>query len=246
MSLRKWSFSSRLSLLFPALIAVGCTAVPPVETLEEEDIEGRVMREELTSNRGRLQFPKIGVAIPVNSQLKPGIITGIRGQIEAVQKGMWFGFEFDYANMDSKDPVTSGTSQAELAAADTEQLFESYDRYQLMLTWDYDIPLGDGPFIPIFYAGLGLGAAAFNPKEASGFTSADFDVGYAFVARPEVGFLFPFHENIGAFLELSGDFIPEFQFTGDTRINGQATNVDIGEEVGFSTINVFAGLTIRW
>ena len=84
MSLRKWSFRSSLSWLYPALIAMGCTAAPPAETLEDEDSEARVMREELTSNRGRVQFPKVGVAIPVNSELKPGIIYGIRGQIEAV------------------------------------------------------------------------------------------------------------------------------------------------------------------
>ncbi len=246
MSPRMWSCRSPLFWLFPALIAMGCTALPPVDTFEEEDIEGRVMREELTSNRARLQFPKVGVAIPVNSKLKPGIIVGLRGQIEAVQKGMWFGLEFDYAAIDSKDPVSRGTSQADLNAAETEQLFESHERYQLMFTWDYDIPLGEGPFIPIFYAGLGLGAVAINPDEAPGFTAADFDVAYVFVARPEIGLLFPFHENIGAFLELSGDYIPALQFTGDTRINGQAANVDIGDSVGFSTINVFIGLNFRW
>lgn len=252
MSAGKRSFLARFP--WPALwvLAAGCAGAPdPFD--EDEDVEARAMRTEMLKHRGRVE-PKGGIAIPMNSEFDVALpvgsdemMLGVKGMFEAVQKGMWFGFEFNAIGMESKDPIPLSTpppSESQLLAADTEQLMESHDRFTFMITWDYDIPTGDGLYYPIFRFGLGLGLVVIFPSEADGNTLLDFEEAYGFVARPTVGFRFPFHENFGAFVEANYDFIPEIQLTGRNEVT--RSNVDIGDEVDFSSLNLWAGFSFEW
>jgi hypothetical protein len=248
--------SSRIRTLLCAMawswlgiLALGCATAGNREPAEEdEDIEARAMRTEMLEHRGRLE-PKTGIVFPINNQLSnsdPGSpVIGMKGQFEAVSKGMWFGVEFNFVRMDTQNPVPSPLpSGVNLLTLKTEQLLERVDRYEAFLTWDYDIPLGDGPYWPLFRLGLALGAVAFHGYEAPGNSLLQFDDGYTFVGRPSVGFRFPFTEHIGAFVEGSYDYMPKVQFSG--RQTGSPDRVNIGNDVEFSAANVMLGISFEF
>lgn len=234
------------------LLALGCKAVPPspMDYEEEENIEETVLRTEMMKHRARVE-PKTGVLIPVNGDFEiadlSSPVIGVKGSFEAIQKGMFFGLEFNYAHFETKNPLQPSQSgpleAAELDALPTESLFESFDQYKLLFTWDYDIPLGTSLYSPIFRIGVGLGAVGIDPTEAPGNTLREFNQEFTFVGRPTIGFRFPFHEHIGAFIEANYDFIPEIQMTGKTLDE----NVNIGDnKVNFSTGNIWFGLSFEW
>jgi hypothetical protein len=247
MSLRAGSFLGVVSLSLLGLLAQGCRSGPAPVLEEDEDIAAKVMQSEMLEHRARLE-PKTGLVIPINSHYKiatpADAVAGIEGKFEAVQKGMWFGLNFDFATIESENPLARGASQSEFLAAKTEQLMHSLDRYELLLTWNYDIPTGEGLYYPIFRAGLGMGAVAIHPNAAEGNALLEFNELYSFVGRPTIGFRFPFHENVGAFIEAMYNYIPEARFNGTNRNTG--TKVDIGNRVELSTINVFAGISFEW
>ena len=248
MSTRTRTFMCAMAWSWLGLLALGCAAATnrePVE--EEEDVEARAMRTEMLEHRGRLE-PKTGFIFPINDRLKSSDpsspVLGMKGQFEAVSKGMWFGVEFLFARLDTKDPITTALSAPELLTLKTEQLLRQVDRYEAFLTWDYDIPLGDGPYWPLFRFGLGLGAVALNGYEARGNTLLAFDTAYNFVGRPSLGFRFPFTEHVGAFAEGSFDYIPKTQFSGHQR--GTKDRVNIGNDVEFSAANVMLGISFEF
>ena len=229
------------------ILVTGCNTVPSApedEVLaEDRDAETEAMSTEMLRQRGRIE-PRVGVAVPVNSNLESGAGAGVRAQLEAVQKGLFFGIQFDWITMDSKDPIDPGTNQNTLLSLDTENLLDSLDRFQLLATVDYDIPLARGDLSPIFRLGLGVGGVIFGFDEAEGNTSLEFDEGFSVVVQPRLGFLFPFHESFGAFVDAEYSFIPELQITGVNRATRE--NVDIGDTVELSTINVWFGFNFTW
>jgi len=242
------SFLGLISISLLGLTAPGCATRPSGPPGEEEDIEAQTMRESMLTRRARLE-PKGGIVWPQNDKYDVGWGAGIKGQIEAIEKWLWFGLQFDYAAVDTKDPlevVGPSVPAPDLGSLKTEQQMKSFDRYQMLLTFDYEIPTGPELYYPIFRIGIGLGATAINPKEAPGNNLVEFDNHYAFVAQPTLGFRFPIHENVGLFVEGQYNFIPQAQLTGVEKITGQDQNVDIGNEVEFSTVNVFAGISFEW
>jgi len=244
MSLHQRSLTGVILASWLAFVTLGCTVTPSQAPLaEEEDIEAQVLQTALIRNRARLE-PKGGVVVPLNAEYDVAAAAGIRGQIEAVIRGMWFGLEFDYANVETTDPITRGSTQQEQLSADTENLMEYFDRYQLLLTWDYEIDTGSGPFYPTFRFGLGLGGVMVAPQEAPGNTLLDFDDFFTVVVQPRVGFRFPFHENVGAFFQANLNWSPEGQLSGDNGLTRE--NVDIGDKVEFSAIEIWGGLSFEW
>jgi hypothetical protein len=252
-----------ISWSFIGLLAIGCQSTPtgagPAE--DEQDMEGSIERGEMMKHRARLE-PKTGVSIPINNEFDISNpidgVAGLKGAFEAIQKGFWFGLEFNYMSYETRNPVQqpvgSPSEPDSLAAVKTETLIKDFDRYTMMITFDYDIPLGDkvptednpGPdfYSPIFSFGLGLGAVAFNFDEAPGNVLTSFDKSINFVARPTVGFRFPFHEHIALFLEGNFDWIPQTQIEGQFRPTDE--NVKIGDKVDFSTANIWFGLSFGW
>src|SRR5574341_1422863 len=126
------------ALCMTALSVTGCTATPSMDADEEEDIEAQTLHTTMLRNRGHLE-PKGGLVIPTSSKYDPAAGAGLRGQIEAVMKGMWLGLDFDYASVDSSSALTRGSSEPDQLSADTEDLMKSFERYQVLFTWDYDI-----------------------------------------------------------------------------------------------------------
>ena len=260
----RWSiyavFSCSLGFLAP-----GCSTPPPPGSEEEESIEAMTERTEMMKHRARLE-PKVGIAIPVNNRfntatIADGGVSGIKGAFEAVQKGMWLGVEFDYANIESNHPLTDPqqlvTNGANLK---TEDLMKTFDRYEFLFVWEYDIPLGRNQpkaeasewdfYSPIFRPGLGLGMLTVNPKESSGNVGParrEFDNLYTFLARPTLSLLFPFHQNFGLFAEADFDWSPQSQLTGTgPSQSGGRVNTDIGSNVQFSTLNFWLGITFEF
>ncbi len=261
MSFRR-SIHGLISCSFLGLLAAGCSTPPPPGSEEEESIEAMTERTEMMTHRARLE-PKTGIAVPINDRFEIATPTdgmsGIKGAIEVVQKGMWLGLEFDFAEIDTKNPaqnvqdlITQGSTLK------TENLMKSFDRYEFLFTWDYDIPLGSylpSPensgwdfYSPILRPGLGLGAVAINPKEADAVAPlGEFDNLIAFLARPNLSLLFPFHQHLGLFVEADFDWIPESQFSGKASIQGVGrVSADIGDKVELSTANFWVGLTIEF
>jgi hypothetical protein len=264
MSVSLGSVRRLISWSFIGLLAIGCQSTPngpAVADGEEGDMEASIERDEMMKHRARLE-PKTGISFPMNNEFEVADpsdgVGGIKGAFEAIQKGFWFGLEFDYMAFDSKNPaqtpVGTPNEPASLAAFTTETLIKNFDRYTILATFEYDILLGDhvptvdNPgfdfFSPIFSFGIGLGGTAFNIEEAPGNVLTEFDKTFTFVARPTVQFRFPFHENFGLFIEGNYDWIPEVQLEGQFRPTDE--NVEIGDKVDFSTGNVWIGLTFQF
>src|ERR1041385_2364791 len=91
------------------LLGVGCRTPGAPIAPEDENIEEQAMRTEMMEHRGRFEL-KSGLMFPVNNRLSSADpsdgVLGLKGAFEAVQKGMFFGLEVDYAEMDTKDPIT--------------------------------------------------------------------------------------------------------------------------------------------
>jgi hypothetical protein len=192
--------------------------------------------------------------IPLNSEFKPSGpmdgTSGIKGSLEAVQRGLFLGIEFDYAEIESKNPLPPQTPNG---STKTERLMENFDAYKLFLTIDYDVPLGDYQpdlekskfdfYSPIFRFGLGLGAICINASEAPGNTLTSFDKQFQFVGRPTVSFLFPFHPNFAVFIEGNFDWVPKIRMTGSA--SGESVNIG-DNSVDFSTANIWFGLSFQF
>jgi hypothetical protein len=255
-----WSFLGLMALVFQsAPVAIAA------DEDEEESPDARIERTEMFKHRARLE-PKTGLRFPINDKFDVAVpfdptnaVAGVKGALEAVERGIWLGFEFTYTEFEVGDPLSAPEGlPSDITAvgnAQTEGMMESFDRYDLLLTLDYDVELGThvptpehpGPdfFSPIFTFGIGLGATVINPNESDGNPFTKFDNTYMFIARPTVGFRFPFHENVALFAEASYDFIPTIQMTGSFTPTRE--NVDIGgNTVDFSTFNLFFGLSFSW
>jgi len=238
---------------FLAFLSLGCP-IPASAADDQDDIEGQVERSMMFTQHARID-PKTGFRIPINDKIDiatpADIVTGIQAAFEAIDRGIWFGLEFDY----SLFQIASGVNP-DLVTGDTEGLMTEFDRYDILFTFDYDIPLGDHLpdveksgfdfYSPVFTFGLGLGAAIINAAETDAARETrKFDPEYAFLARPTVGFRFPFHENMGLFAQASYDFVPEFQMEGVLRQTDE--KVEIGStKVDISCFNFFFGLSFTF
>ena len=235
--------------------------LPAAERDDQDDeiTEETIMATEMLDHRARLELKtafiiptnsKFDIETPVSTDNGFQFVGGIKGSFE-VAKNTWATFEVDYARLESTSPVVPGTSQVDLLAARTEDLMEYYDRIQVFLGVDYDFVLGKsypkpewGLYSPIFRIGMGLGGTAMLPKEAEGNTLIKLHNAYAFVVRvPSLAFLFPFHENVGLFVQGDLDWVP-YKVQMDGNVQGE--NVDVGNSIEFSSFNVSMGLMFQW
>lgn len=280
MSLRLRTLRNTFAWFVLGVFAAGCKTAPPPSDIpeeEEEDVETKTALTEMMQHRAFVQL-KTGVMIPFNNEFETaGIadgVSGVKGALETIQKGMWLGMEFDYARVHSSKPVSLNwnspeqiqRSNEEFNNASTEQLMNYHDRFQVMLTWDYDIPLGKKApkkqwdlYSPIFRLGLGLGGMVVNPEEADGVKfRTDFNNAWGFVGRPNLGLTFPFQQHVQAFLEFNLDFVVgslnasdgfgiNMDGTAPTSLGDTTTqNIEDKNAVQYSTANFYFGLIFEW
>ncbi len=236
-----------LSWSVVGLLAIGCRTPSSAPSDEEENVEAEAARTEMLQHRARIE-PKTGFMIPVNNRFDVSDptdgVAGIKGSFEAF-KFIWFGAEFDYAKYNSKDPAQPGTPNPQTLSA--EQMMDNVDRYEILLSADYDIELPlfkDPTYNPILRPGIGMGFVVFNIHEAPGNTLFSFNKYYQFVGRPTLALRFPFHKNIAAFVEGNYDYIPQSKMQG--QFIGTSGTQTFGNEVQFSSGNIWLGLSFEW
>jgi hypothetical protein len=184
-------------------LIVGCQSHPEVQEdqkfeddfgteLESPPITAASVSEsEMLHRRARLE-PLIGVAVPVVGNFDPGIMAGVRGELEAFKNIFW-GVSFDWVHSEVgtgvSDILDSGGS---LEAADADQWYESADRYNLLINLSWETPIErdflgkDQPLL--LRLGLGLGTAIVVGNDDPAIARLGYHVFdyFGFVARPEV------------------------------------------------------------
>ena len=233
------------------LLGAGCKTTPSVPMgPDDETGDEQALRSEFMTHCGRIEA-KTGIVLPVNDRFdisdpSDGVV-GVKGSFEAVEKGMFFGLEFDYTGIDVKDPITPATLGAQnLLNLHTEQLLDHFKRFEFLATWDYDIvlPLTGTKYDPILRPGIGLGLVLIDPEEALGNTLVTFDNLYQFVGRPTLALRFPFTENFGAFIEANYDFVPQSNLQG--QVAPSRKTQDIGDKIEFGTGNLWFGISAEF
>ncbi len=239
----------------------GCQTAPPPTGFEtEEQIRDHLEKTQLLHRRAKVEL-KGGGAIPFDSDMEPGPAFGIKASMEAY-KNLFFGFEYGYSNHEVDETledfqrvfnVNPGLGEQLAADADPEQYFEEFDRHNFLLTFDYEIPLGDGwgLYTPIFRAGAGIGATIVIGDEVPDGTLADETdarIFGNFLFKPSVGIDFPIHENVRLFAEVNADVIPDGKLTIKTNLSqgGSQRRTRIDDSVNFSSVSFFGGVTITW
>jgi hypothetical protein len=229
-----------LSIAFVSLL-IGGSQHRLVAAEEEENPEERVASSEMLEHRARIE-PKTGIILPVNQLFKtagPGDgASGIKGSFEAVEKGIWFGLEFDYTGMK--------TEHALGVLNRSEDWMKGFDRFEILASFDYDIVLPffkNSTYNPILRPGIGAGLAIVSPVNVSPSVLELKDL-YQFVGRIALALRWPFHKNIAAFVEGDFDWIPQSKFDVSFK-NVSGTQV-LGDNVEFSTGNIWFGLSFEW
>lgn len=252
----------RLSCLFLAVgVFSGCHTSPDVEDYyyqDEESFEKQLGREEMLHQRAILDL-KGNAFIPLDTDFKVGYGGGIKGELE-VYPNLFLGLELDYVYQEVDENASdvlgqfrsNPNSQAALQAAaslDAEQWMESFERYNILFVFDYDIPFWeDDPHAPVFRFGVGLGAVIITAEEVPSDTFAEpFDarVFSQFLARPSVGLRFPFHDHFSVFTQVSLDLIP----SDNMSVSGplfDSNRTDLDGQVNFSGLNIGVGFAFTW
>lgn len=245
-------------ILLATLLAVGCrnqqvdTIPPPTyeddfgETIEAEEDEEltveSVGEEQMIRQRAQLEL-RLGARQPadvLNPDVSPinniGPAAGVKFAFE-VAKNIFIDAAFDWSHHTVDDQgETSGNFQL--------GQIDNFDRFNILVGLDYDIPLVDldlwGEARSLL---LRLGAAAgvnivkFDERESSINT---FETFVGFVFRPSVGLRLPLNDYLLVFTEVTYDLIP----TRNLETNETATVT--GEDAIFSGVGFWGGVAFEW
>lgn len=241
----------RCSWFFVAALAfAGCRTTRPVDSIPdptfEDDFgstsdapitEESVAREEMLFERAQFelrfggQFPFDILRPSEDSNIDPGLGVGAKFAYE-VEKNVFLGFLVDWTFHDVQDP-------GEVAGANQIDQIEDFQKWNFLLTFDYDVPLTESrnPLILRLGAAAGVNLEKFNERDASLNT---FDTFVSFIFRPSIGLRFPIAEHLLLFGELSYDLIPE----RDLETNESAEVSGIAPV--FSDGGIWVGLAYEW
>jgi hypothetical protein len=240
------------------ITALGCNGAPTriepakyrdhfgQELGEETITEESVGREQMLNRRAQLELRGAAV-VPIESNLEVGAGAGIKGEIETF-KNLFFGVSFDWSHLETDKQIADSVNALDTAAllnADPTELFESLDRYNFLLLFDYDVPLAKS-FSFRFGAGLGLALITFdegrNPDNVSP-PGYDLEPFVAFLFRPSIDFRWQVWEHGYLTAGASYDFIP----TGNIEISpAKGDRSEVNGSVNFSTINLGGAWVFEW
>ncbi len=252
----------RLFCLFLAVGAFyGCQTPMTVEDYyyqDEKSFNKQLGQNEMLHQRAIVDL-KANFLVPLDTDFDIGVGPSIKGELE-VYPNLFMGLELGYMTQNTDEDASdvlaqfrsNPNSQAALNAAanlDAEQWMESFDRFNILFLFDYDIPFWEeDPNAPIFRFGVGLGAVIITAEEVPADTFAEsFDsrVFTQFLARPSVGIRYPVHENILLFGELALDLIP----SDNMSVSGplfDSDRTDLDGQVNFSGLNLGFGIAFTW
>lgn len=243
-----------LSLWIAAAVLTlqGCTSSPPeIQPPRFEDDFGDETTTEITEStvqgdemlRQRAQFElRLGGAFPwdvarpdQDSDADPGFALGGKFNFEAA-KNMYLGVAVDW----SKHNVDAPAANVPIPPGGNQILnFNSYDKLDFLLGFDYDVPLWDEPDAMLFRFGLGMGLAWIQLDDTRNATRS-FDDFFGFVLRPSVGLRFPVHPHVIPFVEATYDWIPE-----RSLVTSESERVD-GDRPIFSSGALWVGVAFEW
>ena len=196
-----------------------------------------IQREEMLLQRAQIEL-RTGVSIPFDifrpdedPLTDPGLRLGTKAAFEAA-KNLFFGLAFDWTGHEVDDPpVALGPEQI--------QKIDSYDKYNILFTVDYDIPLyeDENPLLFRFGAGAGVTIEKFEERPAQ-LENIDTFVGFIF--RPHVGLRYHIADNWLVFTEASYEWVPERSL--ETNTGAKVS----GEQPVFSAGTFWLGFAYEW
>jgi hypothetical protein len=240
---------SRLWIFAVALASFGCQTAPTTQVedpaIEDdfgEDIGGpinveSVSRDEMVHQRAQLEL-RAGGQIPFDvfrpdedASIDPGFGLGAKFAFETA-KNVFIGVLVDWTMHDVEDP-------GEVAGDNQIEQLEKFQKWNILATADYDIPLTDAQNPLTFRVGgaMGLSIIKFDERDT---TINTFETFVSFVARPSVGLRLPITEEFLIFGELSYDLIPE------RSLETNQTAVVTGTRPVFSSGGFWLGLAYEF
>lgn len=254
---------------FVLLALVGCESTPrqidPPDlkddfgaSLERQPITAESVGErEMLHRRWQLDL-KGQAAIPTgffqDNGFEVGPSAGVKVAIE-VEKNLFVGIDFDWANWKQKDGVSSSlSSPSTLSGVTPDQLFEDLDRYNFLLSVDYDWTIARSFIVdkhPLKWRlGLGVGGtliegnvdATLDRQVKAAGSELDIVPYVGFCARFGTGLRWQASDSVILFTQASYDLV--YPFTMEVRIDRNRSEVD--GDIDFGSINLGAGIAFEF
>jgi len=188
-----------------------------------------------------------GVAVPVTGNFELGPVFGIKGQIEAL-KNVYWGISFDWTELTVGDQV-SDLGTIDIESADPDQWFERADKYNFLLTLDYDIPLSKdflGKNKPLdFRVGLAPGATIIMGEEDSLIKSSGYQIEpfYGFLLRTGVSLRWEFVQHFLVTFGIGYDYV--YPNTVEVQTPDGSTRALSGD-IDFGNLLFLGGISARF
>lgn len=268
-------FQCRSSTLFCSLVPLVLSTLISCESIPrridppalEDDFGGSLDSQPITAEsvgeremlhrRWQLEI-KGQAAIPTgffhSNGFDVGPSAGFKASIE-MEKNLFIGVDFDWANWEQKDGVGSGFSDpASLVNAEPDQLFEDLDRYNVLLAIDYDWTLAKNVVTKgdalKWRLGVGMGGTLIDGRvdeeledqvKAAG---SDIDIVpyVGFCARVGTGLRWQATDQVIFFAQAAYDFVYPFEM--QIRLDRSRSEVDEG--IDFGSVNLGAGVAFEF
>lgn len=182
-----------------------------------------------------------------------GPSVGFKAAIET-EKDLFIGIDFDWARWKQKDGVSSALSNpSSLAGITPDQLYEDLDRYNVLLSADYDWTIARSFMAekhPLKWRfGLGLGGtliegnvdSALKRQISAAGSEIDIVPFVGFCARIGTGLRWQAAENVILFTQASFDFVYPFKI--EVR---NPTRSEVDGDIDFGSINLGAGIAFEF
>ena len=207
----------------------------------EEDVdEKEFLRQYMTHRRAQAEI-RGTVGLPLDNAFELAYGAGAKFEIEMF-KNLFTGVEIDYFEQD----VDSATGLGNLASREAIDFYDSLERYNFLVVFDYDFPLAvpsDDIGELTIRIGLGLGLAVIQGEENQSALQ-DFEVEnvYSFLAQPSVETRWRVWEHGHVVAGVSYNYVAENRIQIDTA--GDRREVD--DDIQFDTFNLYVGFAFEW
>ena len=247
-------FAVSFSVCLLTLALGGCasrdTIEPPAyeddfgESYEPDPITEQSVAEE-TMLHQHAQFDlTVGAVVPIDSNVSTTV--GIGGKFNyEIFKRLYAGLFFGYSNLDVKEGADS------LQTSNPSKLYDSMNRYSILLVSDYDIPLTRpssdfGAFTLRF--GLGLGMLIVDGREdkslsGQGGGGYEIETFYGFLMWPEVEIRWRVWEHGHLFAGVSYDWTPQSRIEVK---DASGDRFEVSSDIQFDVANAVVGFSFEW
>lgn len=215
----------------------GAVEAPPIT-------EESVSEEMMLHQRAQLEL-NAGMVMPIG-EFEVGPSLGLKGSLEAY-KNIFFGLSFDWARQNVDEGISSLDDPGDLERADADQFYEYINRYNLLMTADYDIPLEEDFLVEdtrlILRLGLGAGSSIIVGKEDKAIDeTVKINTYFGFLLRPAVSLRWMLSKRSLVFFTAAYDFVYPDKI--DVRITGSSRRVD--DDLYFGTFLLQFGVAFEF